>query len=175
MYPASMIWPENLVSVTLLNAMYEKDSPPDRKVLGGAMPRLKWFALVSAGSFFYFFIPGFLARFLSVFAFPTWIAPQNAVVNQLFGGTSGLSLLPLTFDWTQVAGYINSPLIPPWSVSPLNPFHAMSLLIIFLSLQACNRKHSYWRRRVFHFSVVRVALQWCLVLGLPPDERRQHV
>ncbi|KAJ3491016.1 hypothetical protein NLG97_g5673 [Lecanicillium saksenae] len=113
-YPASMIWPENLVSVTLLNAMYERTGAPDHKVLGGSMSRLKWFALVSAGSFFYFFIPGFFARFLSVFAFPTWLAPENAVVNQLFGGVSGLSLLPMTFDWTQVAGYIGSPLIPPW-------------------------------------------------------------
>ncbi|KAJ4144693.1 hypothetical protein LMH87_003566 [Akanthomyces muscarius] len=95
-YPASMIWPENLVSVTLLNAMYEETSAPDHKVLGGSMPRLKWFGLVSVGSFFYFFIPGFFARFLSVFAFPTWFAPENAVVNQLFGG------------------YIGSPLIPPW-------------------------------------------------------------
>ncbi|OAQ96988.1 hypothetical protein LLEC1_02254 [Akanthomyces lecanii] len=113
-YPASMIWPENLVSVTLLNAMYEETSAPDHEVLGGSMPRLKWFGLVSIGSFFYFFIPGFFARFLSVFAFPTWFAPENAVVNQLFGGVSGLSLLPITFDWTQVAGYIGSPLIPPW-------------------------------------------------------------
>lgn len=113
-----MIWPENLVSVTLLNAMYEETSAPDHKVLGGSMPRLKWFGLVSIGSFFYFFIPGFFARFLSVFAFPTWFAPENAVVNQLFGGVSGLSLLPITFDWTQVAGYIGSPLIPPWYVGP---------------------------------------------------------
>lgn len=109
-----MIWPENLVSVTLLNAMYEQSSAPDPKVLGGTMPRLKWFALVSLGSFFYFFLPGFLARFLSVFAFPTWFAPESPVVNQMFGGVSGLSLLPITFDWTQIAGYINSPLIPPW-------------------------------------------------------------
>ncbi|TQV99949.1 small oligopeptide transporter, OPT family [Cordyceps javanica] len=131
-YPASMIWPQNLVSVTLLNAMYEQSGAPDRKVLGGSMPRLKWFALVSAGSFFYFFIPGFFARFLSVFAFPTWFAPDNAVVNQLFGGVSGLSLLPITFDWTQVAGYIGSPLIPPWHAIA-NTLLGVVLFFIFLS------------------------------------------
>ncbi|RYP16413.1 hypothetical protein DL766_009129 [Monosporascus sp. MC13-8B] len=37
---------------------------------------------------------------LSVFAFITWIKPNNVVVNQLFGGFTGLSLLPITFDWT---------------------------------------------------------------------------
>lgn len=109
-----MIWPSNLVVVTMLNAMYEKNEVRDPSVLGGNMPRYRWFALVTVGSFVYYFIPGFLAQFLSVFAFATWLAPQNAVVNQLFGGTTGLSLLPITFDWTQVVGYVGSPLIPPW-------------------------------------------------------------
>ncbi|KAH8673569.1 OPT oligopeptide transporter protein-domain-containing protein [Xylariales sp. PMI_506] len=113
-YPASMIWPENLVSVVLLNAMYEKNTPPDPTIIGGRMSRYKWFTLVTLGSFLYFFIPGYFARFLSVFAFPTWMAPNSPVINQLFGGVSGLSLLPITFDWTQIAGYIGSPLIPPW-------------------------------------------------------------
>ncbi|KAF5567781.1 hypothetical protein FPHYL_3066 [Fusarium phyllophilum] len=56
----------------------------------------------------------FLAQFLSIFAVATWMAPQNPIVNQLFGGQTGVSLLPITFDWTQIAGYVGSPLIPPW-------------------------------------------------------------
>jgi OPT family oligopeptide transporter len=115
-YPASMIWPENLAGVTLMNAMYERNDAPDPSVLGGAMHRYKWFAIVTACSFFYYFIPGFLAQFLSIFAVATWMAPQNPIVNQLFGGQTGLSLLPITFDWTQIAGYVGSPLIPPWYV-----------------------------------------------------------
>ncbi|RGP59281.1 sexual differentiation process protein isp4 [Fusarium sporotrichioides] len=113
-YPASMIWPENLAGVTLMNAMYERNDAPDPSVIGGAMHRYKWFAIVTACSFFYYFIPGFLAQFLSIFAVATWMAPQNPIVNQLFGGQTGLSLLPITFDWTQIAGYVGSPLIPPW-------------------------------------------------------------
>lgn len=113
-YPASMIWPGNLVSVVLMNAMYEKHAPLDPTIIGGNMPRYRWFAYITLGAFLYYFIPGFFAQFLSVFAFPTWLAPNNPVVNQLFGGTTGLSLLPITFDWTQIAGYIGSPLIPPW-------------------------------------------------------------
>jgi hypothetical protein len=109
-----MIWPGNLVAVTVLNAMYETNLAKDPTVLGGNMLRYKWFAIITAASFFYYFIPGFLAQFLSVFAFATWLAPDSPVVNQLFGGVTGLSILPITFDWTQVAGYIGSPLIPPW-------------------------------------------------------------
>lgn len=109
-----MIWPNILVSVTLMNAMYDRNDRPDPTVFGGKLPRYKWFALVTLGAFLYYWIPGFLARCLSVFAFVTWIAPNNVVVNQLFGGTTGLSLIPITFDWTQITGFIGSPLIPPW-------------------------------------------------------------
>ncbi|KAI1048280.1 hypothetical protein LB506_002871 [Fusarium annulatum] len=113
-YPASMIWPENLVGVTLMNAMYETNDTPDPTIIGGRMHRYKWFAIVTACSFVYYFIPGFLAQFLSIFAVATWMAPQNPIVNQLFGGQTGVSILPITFDWTQIAGYVGSPLIPPW-------------------------------------------------------------
>ncbi|KAJ4860373.1 OPT oligopeptide transporter protein domain-containing protein [Trichoderma breve] len=89
-YPASMIWPGNLASVAMMNAMYDE------------------------ASFAYYFIPGFFAQFLSVFAFATWMAPQNPVINQLFGGNTGLSIIPITFDWSQVTGYIGSPLVTPW-------------------------------------------------------------
>lgn len=98
-----MIWPGNLVSVTLMNAMYETEAKPDPTIIGGKMPRYRWFAYVCAGAFIYYFIPGFLAQFLSVFAFATWAAPNNVIVNQLFGGTTGLSILPITFDWTQIS------------------------------------------------------------------------
>ena len=109
-----MIWPANLVAVTLMNAMYDGKERPDSTILGGSMPRYRWFGIVTLGAFVYYFIPGFLAQFLSSFAFMTWIAPNNPVVNQLFGYSTGLSLIPLTFDWTQISGYVGSPLIPPW-------------------------------------------------------------
>ena len=113
-YPAAMIWPGNLVGVTLMNAMYEKNEMKNIKVFGGSMPRYRWFAIITLVSGIYYFIPGFLAQFLSSFAFVTWFAPKSPVINQLFGMTTGLSLIPITFDWTQISGYIGSPLVPPW-------------------------------------------------------------
>ncbi|TRX88703.1 hypothetical protein FHL15_010375 [Xylaria flabelliformis] len=112
-YPASMIWPDTLVAIALMNAMYETKHIKDPSIIGGNMSRYRWFGLVALGSCVYYFIPGFLAQFLSVTAVATWFAPQNAVVNQLFGGITGLSVIPITFDWTQVAGYIGSPLVVP--------------------------------------------------------------
>ncbi|KAE9989912.1 GPI transamidase component [Venturia inaequalis] len=113
-YPAAMIWPSNLVSVTLMHAMHESNEEPDPTVLGGSMSRYKWFGWIFLGSFLYYWIPGFLAQFLSVFAFMTWLYPQNPVINQLFGGATGLSLIPISFDWTQISGFVGDPLIPPW-------------------------------------------------------------
>lgn len=66
-----MIWPGNLASVTLMNAMYETTDTKDPTVFGGNMPRYRWFAYVCFGMFLYYFIPGFLAQFLSIFAFAT--------------------------------------------------------------------------------------------------------
>lgn len=97
-----------------MNAMYESKDVQDPTIFGGGMPRYRWFGYVTLGAFIYYFIPGFLAQFLSAFAFVTWIAPNNPVINQLFGASTGLSILPMTFDWTQIAGFVGSPLIPPW-------------------------------------------------------------
>lgn len=109
-----MIWPANLVSVVLMNAMYEKSDDKDPTVIGGNMPRYRWFALVTLAATIYYIVPGFLAQFLSTFAFMTWLFPNNPVVNQLFGYTSGLSLIPITFDWAQISGFVGSPMVPPW-------------------------------------------------------------
>ena len=35
-------------------------------------------------------------------------------MNQVFGMTTGMALLPITFDWSQIAGFLGSPLTTPW-------------------------------------------------------------
>lgn len=108
------------------------------------MPRYRWFALVTLASFVYYFIPGFLAQFLSVFAFMTWIFPKSPVVNQVFGGFSGLSMLPITFDWTQVAGFVGSPLMSPWSVA-ISGEPLLSLLLTKLGMPLPIHSLVSWR------------------------------
>ena len=44
------------------------------------------------------------------------MAPNNRVVNQLFGVTHGMAMGILTFDWGQIA-YTGSPLATPWWVA----------------------------------------------------------
>ncbi|SCU93362.1 LAME_0F03532g1_1 [Lachancea meyersii CBS 8951] len=108
--PASMIWPGNLVSCTFLTNMHVNEN---HVANGWTISRLKFFLIVFICGFVYYWFPGFIFQALSYFAWITWIKPNNVVLNQVFGASTGLGLFPLTFDWNQIAGYIGSPLIPP--------------------------------------------------------------
>ncbi|RAL15004.1 small oligopeptide transporter, OPT family [Aspergillus homomorphus CBS 101889] len=112
--PAAMIWPSNLINCALFTALHDTRKPDPSKVNGWRIGKYRFFLYVMVGSFCWYWIPGLIAPFLSVFAWVTWIKPQSPVVNQLFGGSTGLSLIPMTFDWTQISGFNFSPLISPW-------------------------------------------------------------
>ncbi|KAK7057674.1 OPT oligopeptide transporter protein-domain-containing protein [Favolaschia claudopus] len=107
-WPASMVWPQNLVACTLLNTLHAEDDETS-----GGITRYRYFMLVSSAAFFWCFLPGFLFKALSVFSFVCWIVPNNVPVNQLFGVSSGLGMSLITFDWNEVA-WIGSPLMVPW-------------------------------------------------------------
>ncbi|PNY27801.1 Sexual differentiation process protein isp4 [Tolypocladium capitatum] len=112
--PASMIWPQNLVNVAFMYTLHDRSVTDPAKTNGWTISRYRWFFYIFVGAFCWYWIPGFLFQALSVFVFPTFIAPNNVTINKLFGGWTGMALLPITFDWTQIAGYVSSPLIPPW-------------------------------------------------------------
>lgn len=110
-YPASLIWPSNLVTTTFLtNVHLNVNHTAD----GWTISRLKFFLIVFGASFAWTWLPQYLAQFLSSFAFVTYAAPNNVIVNQVFGSSTGLGLIPITFDWNVIAGYIGSPLVPPF-------------------------------------------------------------
>lgn len=107
-----MIWPSNLVTCTLFNTLHGHK----HNTVHGGTSRQKFFFAVFFGSCVWHFFPGYLFQALSFFNWVCWIAPNNIVVNQLFGYYSGLGMSVITFDWSQVA-YLGSPLAVPWWVS----------------------------------------------------------
>lgn len=109
-YPASMIWPQNLVTVTFLTNLHINDN---HVANGWKVSRLIFFGIIGVSSFVWYWFPNFIFQALSYFSFPTWIAPNNVIVNQVFGVSTGLGLIPITFDWNQISSYFGSPLIPP--------------------------------------------------------------
>lgn len=113
-WPAAMIWPTNLVNTSLFYALHDHSPADPTKTGGWTIGRYRYFCYVALGSFCWYWFPGFIFQALSVFAFVTWIRPDNVIINQIFGGYTGISLLPITFDWTTISGFVLSPLIPPW-------------------------------------------------------------
>lgn len=131
-WPASMVWPQNLVACTLLNTLHaeeegddfeppvDDDIPASSKLVSSktvkpmrGITRYRFFMYLTVASFFFFFLPGFLFEALSIFSFVCWVAPTNVPVNQLFGVYSGMGMSVITFDWTQIS-WIGSPLMYPW-------------------------------------------------------------
>lgn len=131
--PAAMIWPSTLINTSLFYALHDHARSDPSRTNGWSMGRYKWFMIVMAGSFAWYWFPGYIAPFLSVFAFATWIKPQDPVINQLFGGWTGVSLIPLTFDWTQIAGYTLSPLIFPWHALA-NSLFGVVIFFVFMGI-----------------------------------------
>ncbi|QRV74794.1 OPT oligopeptide transporter protein [Ceratobasidium sp. AG-Ba] len=107
-WPASMIWPQNLVVCTLLNTLHAEDDES-----GQGITRYRFFLYAAIAAFAYQFLPGFLFTALSSFSYICWFRPNDTTLNQLFGVSSGLGMGVLTFDWSQIS-FIGSPLMVPW-------------------------------------------------------------
>lgn len=108
-WPSSMIWPGALVSSALFNTLHKSYGKPESRHIS----REKFFCIALGCSFVWYWVPGYLWTGLSMFNWVCWIAPNNVVVNTLFGTSTGLGMGILTFDWSMIS-YIGSPLVTPW-------------------------------------------------------------
>ncbi|CZR64334.1 related to small oligopeptide transporter, OPT family [Phialocephala subalpina] len=131
-WPSAMMWPGQFSSTSLFYALHDKKKSDVSETNGWSISRYRYFLYVTIGAFLWYWVPGVLWQGLSVFAFITWIKPNNVIVNQLFGGYTGLSLIPITFDWTYVSGYLSDPLLAP--VHAL--YNTLAGLIVFVILSA---------------------------------------
>ena len=109
-----MIWPTNLVTCALFNTLHSQHY--SGMGTRGGISRERFFLYVFIGSFVWYFFPGYIFQALSFFNWVCWIAPNNVVVNQLFGYYTGLGMSLVTFDWSQIS-YVVSPLATPWWAS----------------------------------------------------------
>lgn len=109
--PPSMIWPVNLVTAALFNTLHSQETSGTHSQ--GGIARGRFFTYVFVGYLLYNFLPSYLFTALSSFSWVCWMAPNNRVVNQLFGVTHGMAMGVLTFDWGQIT-YNLSPLSVPW-------------------------------------------------------------
>jgi hypothetical protein len=107
-WPSNMIWPGALVNSALFNTLHKaRYGKADRH-----LSRQRFFLIALAGSFIWYWVPGYLFTGLSMFNWVCWIAPNNLTVNTLFGTATGLGMSVLTFDWSMIS-FIGSPLVTP--------------------------------------------------------------
>ncbi|KAJ5530302.1 hypothetical protein N7527_003695 [Penicillium freii] len=119
--PQELIWP-GVLGVTALTSTLHHVNQEQVQVRYNTwkMSRYAFFTITCCVSFCWYWFPDFIFPALSYFSFPCWIKPESKVVNQVFGMSSGMGLLPITFDWSQIS-YVGSPLlIPSWAI--LNVF-----------------------------------------------------
>ncbi|KAG0655928.1 oligopeptide transporter, partial [Maudiozyma exigua] len=135
-YPASCIWPQTLISVSLFDSLHQRKEI--RSVVNGwSISRYRFFLYVLIGSFVWYWVPGFLFQGLSYFNVVLWGSKtrNNFVVNTLFGAESGLGILPITFDYTQISQAMSgSVFATPFFVSA-NTY--ASVLIFFVIVLPC--------------------------------------
>jgi OPT family oligopeptide transporter len=122
--PGGMVWPQTLAAKAMLTSLHKNEN---RIANGWKVSRFRFFLYVFLGSTAFYFLPGLLFPALSYFNVVTWIAPQNVVLANLFGVSSGLGLFPLTFDWSQIS-FVGSPLITPFWAA-LNVFGGLFVVI----------------------------------------------
>jgi hypothetical protein len=78
--PAAMIWPGTLMSTAMFTTMHKKEN---KLANGWTVSRYRFFVIVWAVAFAWYFLPGLLMPALSYFNVITWFAPKNVVVANL--------------------------------------------------------------------------------------------
>ncbi|KAF9385230.1 hypothetical protein CPB97_005008 [Podila verticillata] len=117
--PAHMIWPSTLVTASLFRSLHASADDDDE----GRMPRMKYFLLVTLGSFIYYWLPGFIFPTIGMISWICWINPDNIVLSQLTG-SNGLGIGTIALDWSAASYYVQ-PLVTPW-------FAQLNILIGFI-------------------------------------------
>lgn len=111
-YPVEALWPSILPTLALNRALLV----PEKKetVHGWSLSRYKFFFIVFGAMFVYFWLPDFIFPALSLFAWMTWISPNNFNLNAITGSQMGLGFNPIsTFDWNVLSSY-TQPLAYPF-------------------------------------------------------------
>ncbi|KAF9306152.1 hypothetical protein BGZ74_007354 [Mortierella antarctica] len=122
--PAAMVWPVNLVNASLFHTFHRRNpangalriSDNGEEATSWTMSRNMFFFLVSAASFAYYWLPGYIMPLLTSISWICWINRDSLLLNQLGSGLKGIGYLSFTLDWSSMAAWLPSPLaVPFWA------------------------------------------------------------
>ncbi|KAF9577761.1 hypothetical protein BGW38_006823, partial [Lunasporangiospora selenospora] len=100
--PAHMVWPSTLVTASLFRSLHSSSETEDDE---GRMSRMKYFMIVTAGSFIWYWFPGLIFPTVGMLSWICWINPDNIVLSQLTG-SSGLGIGTIALDWSAASYYV---------------------------------------------------------------------
>ncbi|KAL1858007.1 hypothetical protein VTK73DRAFT_7975 [Phialemonium thermophilum] len=143
-YPSYCVWPASLVTIALNQAFHNETNTPVDGPFGSVfrVSRYRFFLVVFAAMFVYFWFPNYLFTALSVFSWMSWIAPDHRDLNTVVGMNNGIGLNPWpTFDWNILLFDATDPLMVPF-FSTFNKFVGM-FLTAFVVL-------AFWYGNVYH-------------------------
>ncbi|KAG0321307.1 hypothetical protein BGZ99_003986 [Dissophora globulifera] len=107
--PAHMIWPSTLVTASLFRSLHHVQ---EREEDLNRMPRIKYYLLVTLGSFVWYWFPGLIFPTIGMISWICWIKPDNIILAQLTG-SNGLGFGTIALDWSAASYYV-TPLVTPW-------------------------------------------------------------
>ncbi|KAG0029822.1 hypothetical protein BGZ82_007715 [Podila clonocystis] len=102
-YPAEMVWWQNLVQVSFYNTLHNSDEYKRIRLVRG-WTRMKFFWVVCGITFLYQLIPQWIFPLLMYVDWICWIQPFNRNFWALFSSAQGGGILSLSFDWTSIQG-----------------------------------------------------------------------
>jgi OPT family oligopeptide transporter len=111
-WPASMIWPDTLLSCGLIRTLTMEN---DLKETGSkwTMTRSRFFSLIVLLQFGYYWLPGYIFPLLSFFSLICMIAPHKITFSQITGA-NGLGIGAIELDWNAWVAYLGSPILVPF-------------------------------------------------------------
>jgi hypothetical protein len=114
-WPASMIWPANLVNCALFQTLHndKEEEEDNNKNQGWKMSRLRFFFFGFLFQFLWYWFPGYIFPVLSMFSWICMIKPDNIILSQLTG-INGLGIGAIELDWNAWVSFLRSPIVVPF-------------------------------------------------------------
>ncbi|KAI9266013.1 OPT family small oligopeptide transporter [Sporodiniella umbellata] len=111
-YPASMVWPTNLATISLLRSLHKVDEN------WTGPSRYKMFLIMFGSMWVYQWVPSYFWPIIGAFSWVCWINPNNRVLSQVTSVSHGMGMLGFCLDWSQIVSYLGNPLVvPAWAIA----------------------------------------------------------
>lgn len=107
--PAAMIWPIQLLQVTLFNVLHER-----KRAFSMSLSRRQLFYIIAGCIAVWQILPTFIAPVLGSIAIVCYLKPSSTMANVLGRSTSGAGFLNLSFDWSQIS-FLQPLVLPGWA------------------------------------------------------------